>query len=271
MSGIESHRSALSSGTGFDSALSTSRQALYRYTAIALQDPRRGSWERLADPQWQRGIASAAELVRSEPPLAAGELGPGELPIGRLDVSELLARLPDSEQALNREYERAFGLLATSPHPPYETEYLPEKFAFQRAQQLADVAGFYRAFGLQLSPEYPERPDHIVVELEFMAFLIGMERKAAEGSLAEKNGRIAVCCEAQRRFLQEHLVWWLPTFAKLLVHEHPGCFYAAVGRFLAALVPAERTLLNVPPWKRPIEPARSLRPEECAGCLVSEL
>jgi TorA maturation chaperone TorD len=239
--------------------------------ALALQDPRRGNWKRLADPLWQRGVSSAAELVRCELSLVAGELGLGELPIERLDARELVDRLPESEEDLNREFERAFGLLVTSPHPPYETEYLGEKLAFQRAQQLADVAGFYRAFGLKLSQEYPERPDHIVVELEFMAFLIGMERKAADGSSSEDDERVAVCRDAQRRFLNDHLVWWLPTFARLLVHERPDCFYAAGGRFLAALVPAERTLLKVPPWKRPIEPPRPIRPEECAGCLLSEL
>ncbi len=148
-----------------------------------------------------------------------------------------------SPSRLNEAYERTFGLLVSGTCPPYETEYVNSKFTFQRSQQLADVSGFYTAFGLEPSSQHPERQDHIVLELEFMAFLLGLERRAAESDELESGERVAVCRDALERFLEQHLAWWVPTFSKLLSMEDPEGYYGALARFLAAFVPAERALL----------------------------
>ncbi len=60
---------------------------------------------------------------------------------------------------------------------PYETEYTTPD-ALYKAHQLADIAGFYRAFGLEMSTENRERPDHLAAELEFMHFLALKEAQA---------------------------------------------------------------------------------------------
>ena len=79
-----------------------------------------------------------------------------------------------------------------------------------------------------------------------------------------------ICLDAQRRFLGEHLAWWAPAFAHLLTRQNPGGFYEAAGTFLAALIPAERSLLYVPaPEPREIKPFTIERPEECEGCVLA--
>jgi TorA maturation chaperone TorD len=163
---------------------------------------------------------------------------------------------------MNAAYEAMFGLLVSGSCPPYETEYIESKLSFQRSQALADVAGFYRAFGWTSSTKHPERPDHIALELEFMATLCGMQLRASNLEQA------TVCRDAQARFLAEHLVWWTPALARLLAHEDPQGFYDAAGRLLTSLLPAHRAVLNVPVHSRPVQPSFVERPEECDGCLV---
>ncbi len=252
----------------FDAALNQARQALYRFAALALADPRTGSWSELADPRCQQVAQTAAALVRDEPAAVAHTLALGELPLERLDVAGVLAVLPPSQDTLNAEYEATFGLLVSGACPPYESEYVNGKFTFQRSQTLADVAGFYRAFGMAPSDAHPERHDHVVLELEFVALLIDMERRAADSTGPQAVQRRAVCRAAQRRFLTEHLAWWTPAFARLLVHENPDGFYAAVGNFLAALIAAERAVLRLPMPTAATGPTTIERPEECEGCVL---
>ena len=41
---------------------------------------------------------------------------------------------------------------------------------FAQSQVMGDIAGFYRAFGVELSKDIHERLDHLSVEFEFMHF-----------------------------------------------------------------------------------------------------
>jgi TorA maturation chaperone TorD len=246
------------------------RQSLYRFAALSLLDPKAGSWKQLEARCEDALLYEAAAIVCNLPGAKPKKLGPGERPLSELDPSRVLARLPESGQVFNEEYENTFGLLVSNACPPYETEYINSKYAFQRSNSLADVSGFYCAFGLTTSTAHPERPDHIVQELEFMAFLLGLERLAADGDATVRQEQLDVCRDAQTRFLRAHLSWWAPAFAKLLSHENRGGFYDAAGVFLAALIPAERALLGVEPTGLHAEPSPQERPEACEGCeLVS--
>jgi TorA maturation chaperone TorD len=153
--------------------------------------------------------------------------------------------------------------------PPYETEYIDSKFTFQRSQGLADIAGFYRAFGLEPTAVHPERQDHLVLELEFTALLLGLEQAAAESDHPDRIARRAVCADAYRKFLDDHLIWWVPTFAHLLSKQDPGGFYDAASTFLAALMTAERSLAGLPVSSGRVTPSTVERPEECEGCVLN--
>lgn len=245
-----------------DTSQTHALQVLYHFAALALADPRVDSWPQLASHGVQELVAAAAELMRDEPAAHSVPLGWGELPVSNLDPAGLFAVLPSSADKLNAAYEGLFGLLVSSSCPPYETEYIDSKLSFQRAQALADIAGFYRAFGWKPSHIHPERPDHIALELEFMGTLCFMELRAQNAEQA------ATCRQAEAKFLAEHLVWWAPALAKVLVHQDPHGFYGAAGRFLAALLPAHRAVLGVPAHSGPARPSLVERPEECDGCLL---
>lgn len=256
-------------GEAFDDPLCLARQSLYRFAALTLVDPRRGTWDHLSHPSTAQLAQNAAALVSGEPAAAIQQLGLGERPLSDLDPALVLARLPADADGLNAAYEQTFGLLVSSNCPPYETEYINSKFTFQRSQGLADIAGFYTAFGLEPSSAHPERHDHLALELEFMAFLLGLERTAAASHDTNRIERDAICHDAQQKFLADHLVWWVPTFARLLSLQDPGGFYDAVSKFLAALITAERALAGIPATLGQVAPSTVERPEECAGCLLS--
>ena len=254
----------------FDLALSLARQSLYRFAAFALVDPKARTWEHLNNLRGDQLLNDAAKLIRSEGSASPQTLAVNERPHSNLCPDNVLAKLPDSESALNDEFEKTFGLIVSAACPPYETEYIDGKLSFQRSQTLGDIGGFYRAFGMQPSDVMPERHDHIVLELEFMALLIGLERQAIETGELDAEEKALVCHDAQRRFLDEHLAWWAPAFGKLLGKENRGRFYEAVGVFLAAFIPTERALLKVDPPLLDATPSTLERPEECDGCLLKQ-
>jgi TorA maturation chaperone TorD len=254
--------------TAQESVPALARQCLYRFTALALLDPRRGAWEQLNSLRRSRVLYHAAELMRDQAGAPPGGLARGERPIVDLDPEKVLAHLPATSAELNHEYEAVFGLLVSSDCPPYGTEYINSKFTFQRSNGLADVAGFYRAFGLDPSEKFPERHDHIVLELEFMAHLSALLHGAEGSHDATRGEQIEVCRAAQKRFLAEHLAWWSPAFATLLARRAKGGFYQGAACFLSALIPAERGYLDVTVPSPSASPSRIERPEECDGCAL---
>lgn len=255
-----------STTVAFDAGLNMARQALYRFAELSFLDPRVGAWERLNAMRDDALLFEAGALFREAAIAASGIDVANSNSINSIDPRLVLARLPCSAEALNGEYENTFGLLVSSNCPPYEMEYVNSKFTFQRSNTLADISGYYQAFGLEGSRTNPERPDHIVLELEFMATLLGLERGATGADSLARDERRQVCRNAQLRFLQEHLSWWIPGFAMLIIKQNGGGFYAAAGAFTTAFIAAEQRLLGLPPTAGRAMPTSEERPEFCDGC-----
>jgi len=250
----------------FDPAMQQARQLLFRFASLSLLDPRAGAWEQLHALHGDHLLRDAAELIRCDSTERPDDFGPGERPLEHLNPVDVLAELPATAEDLNRQYEATFGLLVSCACPPYETEYIHGKFAVQRAQTMADISGFYRAFGLQVAQGHPERHDHIVLELEFMAFLFGMEIQARQADDSRQDHAI-VGREAQERFFGEHLAWW--AFAHLLAREAGESFYGQAASLLAALITSERARYRLPVPNGALEPIPLERPEECDGCALA--
>lgn len=107
------------------------------------------------------------------------------------------------------EYLKVFTHVCAADCNPCETSYMA-KHIFQVSQRMAAITGFYRAFGLETSGE---RPDHIAVELEFLAFLCYRESlECMEGS--RRNA--LTMRQGQRRFLERHLGKWVGAFTVLM-------------------------------------------------------
>lgn len=249
------------------------REGLYRFLALALSSPHDPGWPFPLSPDDQRLALESTALLQEEADFPPDFLSFGELSPDNLDLSALLNELNRPFDHLMDEYQRIFGLVTPKECPPYETEYHPTEEAFQRSQQLADIAGYYRAFGLDPSEQRPERHDHVTLELEFMAFILTKKRLAATDPEAvdEAAERVFVCDQAERSFMKDHLSWWLPAFATGLMHKSGSGIYYEIARILAALVPAERYRLNIPAPFRPSRPELIEYPEEDTGCETGDM
>ncbi len=73
--------------------------------------------------------------------------------------------------------------------------------------RLADIAGFYSAFGFAV---HHDRPDHIVAELEFMSVLLIAEADARDDGRVEQA---EIAGDAARVFLRDHLGTWVTAWA----------------------------------------------------------
>lgn len=75
---------------------------------------------------------------------------------------------------------------------------------------LSDIAGFYQAFGFDVSRKTGEKADHLVGELEFVVILLIMLAMAPEPDAAR------ITHEALSAFGSDHLGEWLPSFCDCL-------------------------------------------------------
>jgi TorA maturation chaperone TorD len=126
----------------------------------------------------------------------------------------------------------------------------------QQAPILADITGFYAAFGLEMPPTVHERADHVSVECEFMSILATKEAWAVESVNQEA---VEIFRDAQARFLEDHLGRWLPALARRIEEADPNGFYGELGGFAASFIAEECVRFGIPVGPpllelRPIDP-----------------
>lgn len=142
------------------------------------------------------------------------------------------------------EYNRLFTAGETVLTPIYETEYDMDTI-FAKTKELADLNGFYGAFGVQVGEDSNnERPDHISIELDFMATLLIKEAYARNEGWDDKAG---VCLESRKKFLKDHIGRWGPTFCVVVKHKTEVEFYKVVAGLTANLITNDLKELNVKP------------------------
>ncbi|MBI2524958.1 MAG: molecular chaperone TorD family protein [Candidatus Rokubacteria bacterium] len=206
--------------------------------------------------------ASLEELSRLAVAAAAGPLGVPPLGGALLALAKALRESDAAELAL--EHVLLFDRQVRCP--PYEGAYGDVPQLAGKAAQLADVAGFYAAFGLEQARGRPDCEDHIAAELEFMSVLALKEAYL----LAEGDGEgVEVTRQGQARFLSDHLGRWAQALADALREATALPYYAAAGDLLAAWVGAEVSRVGASPLR--VETRRGHDPlqEENFSCPVA--
>lgn len=122
----------------------------------------------------------------------------------------------------------------------YTTEYTGSG-DFQKSHSLADIMGFYRAFGLQIDKE---RPDALCVELEFMHYLIFKALYALERLPEGSREKYELCLEAQEKFFYGHLYFGAKAISQKIISEEEGSYYRDFAYDLLGLLEQEKILLK---------------------------
>jgi nitrate reductase assembly molybdenum cofactor insertion protein NarJ len=129
-------------------------------------------------------------------------------------------------------------------NPLSETEYGGRGEA--KGADLADIAGFYQAFGVRPA-ESSGLIDHLAVELEFYGWLCAKQEFL---DLCRDDDGVAVVSDGRRKFLHQHLGRFANSVAtRPAVVAHP--FYGPALAWCADLVHRECELLGVEPTVAP--------------------
>jgi DMSO reductase family type II enzyme chaperone len=171
------------------------------------------------------------------------------------DAADALAdATPEDGSELHPSYADAFGDENESTVSQYEAAYAPGTLV-TNTDRLADINGFYRAFGLDVAADRRDRADYLPTQLEFAGHL-ALQRAylADEGD----DEGVEVVTDARASFVEDHLGRWVPRFVEEVREEVDEPFYRALADLLDALVEDEARTLGADPDVFEAEPTAPL-------------
>ena len=166
----------------------------------------------------------------------------GDRPTPLADLEEFVTQargLPDLEAELAAEQTALFVL--PSGVIPHEAFYLDSEQRLGGRVTIA-VEQFYTKAGISMLDHCVEMPDHLGLELEFMAALCRLEGDFEEAPDPEALQR---CVELQRTFVGEHLARWAPACCENVIRQTRYGLYRAIADFTREFVQGERIHLAV--------------------------
>ncbi len=193
----------------------------------------------LAYPDGDRVLAMHDAALAATPVLAGGVLA------GLVDLAAS-ARQEDIEP----QYAKLFSFSSSPDCPSFETAFFSPD-PIQQTARMADIAGFYRAFGVDVGGTHL-RPDEISVELEFMSYLCKKQVYAHEHLGAP---RVRQTVRAQRLFLREHLGQWGSALGQRIALRAERTFYRETGTALAAWIAGDCAAMRAVPFTTVNAPA----------------
>ena len=207
------------------------RSVLYKALSLGFLPPTSETTARLGSEEAAEVLAKAAATVDPDSEFILH------------DLARALCRAQDADNvdALSEAFAILFGHTSRGVVPPYETEYGKDA-PFLQPQELSDISGFYRAFGLVLSKTVHERVDHISCECEFISFL---SLKTAYALEEERWDLIEETRRAHKLFLGDHLAKFAATFGRKLAREDPFGLYGRLGNLCIALVQSDCKRLGI--------------------------
>lgn len=123
---------------------------------------------------------------------------------------------------------------------PFESVYASDEHCTMGAAR-DEVRALYRAAGVERNDGWNVGEDHVALELEFMQIL---GARTAEALRAGDASHAKELLGEQARFLDRHLLRWVPRLADAMVaHAHTD-FYRGLARFAVGYLQSDRTSLD---------------------------
>jgi TorA maturation chaperone TorD len=205
------------------------KSTLYGFVSTLFSDPESEKFSMMKNPEFQKMVLNSC--------LQFDENNESELSGTFQNVISMVNEL--NRETIQNENVSIFGHTLSKETAPYALEHLKSTDVFFRTQKLADLNGFYKAFGMEV--ESIERADHIATQTEFLSYLILKELVAIKKNLEEE---IEICQKAFIDFHQEHFFDWAKMFSENLIEKVEGEFYPAAGKFLWGLICKEKSNLH---------------------------
>jgi TorA maturation chaperone TorD len=236
MSMAEMH--AVRDDCGFEIDTALARSVIYDALTEGFRPPTADTLRTLTSGDALATLRAAAAMLDTQSSSPAEPILPAVLRLA--EVAHL------TREMISDSYQRLFGHTARGVVCPFETEYGGSDSAFRQPQELADIAGFYLAFGLRQKAEIEERVDHIGCQCEFMGFLGRKEALALERgrtSTAVESASDHEMLEETRRtsktFLRDHIGRFGRAFASRLMSADPEGLHGRLGDVLFRLIGIE--------------------------------
>ena len=161
-----------------------------------------------------------------------------------IDTSDLTDLVPDDDfqEDLFLEFSRLF--FGPGKHAsPYESVYRGAGGTLWGPETSA-VKKFIEQAGFAYEEAFHGLPDHISVELEFMAHLTGLEADAWQ---AGDKDKAINCIHFQKEFMDRHLSTWVGAFANRVAELAEMPLYPQLATLICDFVEAENQELTTVP------------------------
>lgn len=214
--------------------LGQARQSLYVFLSAALSEP--PSATTLDSLRGDAFLNPATDLLGSEALVPLRQFNhPG-------------ADIDDPQRCARQEFINLFKVPGSQYVTPYEsvspgTQQVGGRQTRGRlmGQSAVDVQHWYRLAAVELSDEYKDLPDHICLELDFLAHLCVKEQEFAS---AGDGAKLTRAWEIQRDFLAAHVVPWIGDLRGKIYEKSQHQYFRAVADIAVEITRRDLTTLE---------------------------
>ncbi len=162
------------------------------------------------------------------------------------DWMRSFSTIPAVTAEIKKDFMALFKVPGNRYVAPYESVYCENRKDDGKPAGLlmgppsVDVKKWYALAAVEMDKTCRELPDHIAIELGFMAWLCEKQQQFWKAHDERLHRR---ACEMQRDFLAAHILPWVGSLTRRIVENASLPYYPAVAELTAAFAEADMTLL----------------------------